>query len=221
MTKLIHGIDLNAPGGLARLFDFHRATFGDAVMEDGAGGNEPKPGGDPKSGGDDGGDGGDSGKAGGDPNPAGDGDGDEKLGEPGKKALKAEREAHAKAKKELADANKKLQEIEDAKLSDTQRAEKEKNDAIARAEKAERETWRLAALADHPVSKENRDLVVGTDEASYLASAKRISEMEAAAAGKKGRKEPVPDSGRRSADNGAKAGTIAEHRQRIAAAKTK
>jgi len=32
--KLAHGIDLNAPGGLAELFAFHRATFGDAVMED-------------------------------------------------------------------------------------------------------------------------------------------------------------------------------------------
>lgn len=32
--KLAHGIDLNAPGGLAELFAFHYATFGDAVMED-------------------------------------------------------------------------------------------------------------------------------------------------------------------------------------------
>jgi hypothetical protein len=32
--KLAHGIDLSAPGGLDELFAFHRATFGDAVMED-------------------------------------------------------------------------------------------------------------------------------------------------------------------------------------------
>ena len=31
--KLAHGIDLFAPGGLDELFAFHRATFGDAVME--------------------------------------------------------------------------------------------------------------------------------------------------------------------------------------------
>jgi len=34
--KLVHGIDLTAPGGLDELFAFHRATFGDAVMEDDA-----------------------------------------------------------------------------------------------------------------------------------------------------------------------------------------
>ena len=32
--KLVHGIDLTAPGGLDALFSFHYATFGDAVMED-------------------------------------------------------------------------------------------------------------------------------------------------------------------------------------------
>lgn len=33
MPKTIHGIDPYAPGGLDELFAFHRATFGDAVME--------------------------------------------------------------------------------------------------------------------------------------------------------------------------------------------
>lgn len=31
-TRNIHGIDLNAPGGIAALFNLHRATFGDATM---------------------------------------------------------------------------------------------------------------------------------------------------------------------------------------------
>lgn len=31
--KLLHGIDLAAPGGVQKLLDFHRLTFGDAVME--------------------------------------------------------------------------------------------------------------------------------------------------------------------------------------------
>lgn len=38
MPKLIHGIDLTAPGGLEALFAYRRAQFGDAVMELGAGG---------------------------------------------------------------------------------------------------------------------------------------------------------------------------------------
>lgn len=42
-TALIHadsGIDINAPGGIQALIDFHRLTFGDAVMEDSDGGND-------------------------------------------------------------------------------------------------------------------------------------------------------------------------------------
>jgi hypothetical protein len=38
MTRTIHGIDPYAPGGLTALMAHHYATFGDAVMEEGAGG---------------------------------------------------------------------------------------------------------------------------------------------------------------------------------------
>lgn len=38
-----HGIDLFAPGGLTQLFALHRATFGDAVMEAGDGGDGGTP----------------------------------------------------------------------------------------------------------------------------------------------------------------------------------
>lgn len=31
--KLLHGIDITAPGGIEKLMSFHRAMFGDAVME--------------------------------------------------------------------------------------------------------------------------------------------------------------------------------------------
>lgn len=36
-NTLPHGIDIEAPGGIEALLDFHRRTFGDAVMEAGAG----------------------------------------------------------------------------------------------------------------------------------------------------------------------------------------
>lgn len=32
--KLLHGIDVAAPGGVQKLLDFHRKTFGDSVMEE-------------------------------------------------------------------------------------------------------------------------------------------------------------------------------------------
>lgn len=34
--KLLHGIDMKAPGGVEKLLGFHRLTFGDAVMEAGS-----------------------------------------------------------------------------------------------------------------------------------------------------------------------------------------
>ena len=50
MPKTIHGIDPYAPGGLDELFAFHRATFGDAVMEsEGDGAAAEDAGGDPSS----------------------------------------------------------------------------------------------------------------------------------------------------------------------------
>lgn len=40
--KLLHGIDIAAPGGIEKLMAFHRLTFGNAVMEEGSdGGTAP------------------------------------------------------------------------------------------------------------------------------------------------------------------------------------
>ncbi|UUG69966.1 scaffolding protein [Arthrobacter phage Bauer] len=187
-----HGIDITAPGGLTALMDFHRLTFGDAVMEvepdaaaqaaadaaakaaaDAAAGTKP----------------------------------DEKLGEPGLKALQAERDARAKAEKDAADAKAELQKIKDGELSDIQRAQKERDDAAANAQKLERENWRLSALADNPVPEKYRHLVTGTDATSYAESAKAISELAAAAEGKAPPKnDPVPGSGKRGEGSGNAAG---------------
>ena len=78
-NALPHGIDITAPGGIEALIDFHRLTFGDAVMEDGGDGGQGGDGGgnsgDGQNGdpaGTNGGDGGaNSGGDGGDGKPAG------------------------------------------------------------------------------------------------------------------------------------------------------
>lgn len=172
-----HGIDITAPGGITALMDFHRLTFGDAVMEvpdAAAQAAAAKP--------------------------------DEKLGEPGLKALQAERDARAKAEKDAADAKAELQKIKDGELSDIQRAQKERDEAASNAQKLERENWRLSALADNPVPEKYRHLVTGTDAASYAESAKAISELAAAAEGKAPKNDPVPGSGKRGEGSGSAAG---------------
>ncbi|AYR01508.1 scaffolding protein [Arthrobacter phage Seahorse] len=188
-----HGIDITAPGGLTALMDFHRLTFGDAVMRinpDAGNGGGAGDGGTGEGG---------EGQPVGTQAQQGDGpaDGDQPLGEGGLKALQAERDARAKAEKDLADAKAALQKIEDAKLSDIQRAQKERDDAAAELAAAKSDNARLAALATHPVPKEYQDLVVGTDEASYLASAKKVAELYAKAEGKPFRPAPDPSQGAR------------------------
>lgn len=199
MTKQFpHGIDITAPGGIAALMAFHRLTFGDAVMEAGEGGSDA-----------------DEAKAKADADAAAKAAADEKLGEPGLKALQAERDARAAAEKRAADAEAKIQAAEDAKLSDIQRAQKERDDQAAENAKLKAANARLAALAEHPVPKEYQDLVTGTDEASYLASAKKISDLYARAEGKALKPEPVHKSGTRTGDKPAEGsvGSVASGRE--------
>lgn len=130
---------------------------------------------------------------------------EEALGEGGIKALQAERDARAKAEKDLSDAQARLQEIEDAKLSDIQKAQKDASDAAERVSALESANARLTALAKYPVAEEYQDLVTGSDAASYEASAKRVSELLALAQAP-GTPKPDPSGGARNE----KTGTLAE-----------
>lgn len=198
MTKQFpHGIDITAPGGIAALMAFHRLTFGDAVMEAGEVGSDADDA---------------AAKSKADADAAAKAAADEKLGEPGLKALQAERDARAAAEKRAADAEAKIQAAEDAKLSDIQRARKERDDQAAENAKLKADNARLAALAEHPVPKDYQDLVTGTDEASYLASAKKISDLYARAEGKAPKPDPVHKSGTRTGDKPAE-GSVASGRE--------
>ena len=181
------GIDITAPGGIAKLMNFHRLTFGDAVMEADpdaaaavadaqadadAAAEAAKP--------------------------------DEKLGEGGMRALQAERDARAAAEKRATDAEAKIQAAEDAKLSDIERAKKEAADAATETAQLRQDNARLAALAAYPVPKDYQDLVTGTDAASYEASAKKVSEL-VKAQGKK--LDRIGDSGSKSGEDRGGAGT--------------
>jgi hypothetical protein len=195
-----HGIDITVPGGIEKLMDFHRLTFGDAVMEDGAEA-AAKAAADAEA------------KAAADAAAAEAAKADEKLGEGGIKALQSERARAEAAEKRAAAAEAKIQAAEDAKLSDIQRAQKERDDQAAENAKLKATNARLAALAEHPVPKDYQDLVTGTDETSYLASAKKISDLYARAEGKAPKPDPVPGSGNRSGDNNPAGGSLASGRE--------
>lgn len=114
-----HGIDLRAPGGIEALFAFNRSLYGDAVMEEGEGGE----------GGESGTEGAPEGQQG---EPAG--DGDEPLGDTGKKALLSEREARKAAEKLAADREARIRELEDATKSE----EDKRNERFQRLEESEK-----------------------------------------------------------------------------------
>lgn len=148
------------------------------------------------------GDGGDAGApAGGEPDDS-DIDAIDGLGDGGKNAIRGER-AKARAAEqratETAAENARLKALVDAadaaKLSDLEKAQKATEDTKAENARLATENARLAALAKFPVSEENQSLVTGTDPASFLANAERISKLEAAAAGKATKQDPVPGSG--------------------------
>lgn len=109
---------------------------------------------------------------------------DEPLGEPGLKALQAEREARAEAEKQAKELAEKVaafekaeQEKKDAELSEVERARKEAAEATAELERVRLETARLGALAKYPVPEEYQDLVTGTDAETFEASAKKLHEL--------------------------------------------
>lgn len=101
---------------------------------------------------------------------------DDPLGEPGLKALQAEREAREKAEKEL----KELKE-QQSKQSGTPPKEAEpageKQASQPAAPDQSLAVARLEALLDHPVPKEYRHLVQGDTKEEIEASAKAISEL--------------------------------------------
>lgn len=107
---------------------------------------------------------------------------DAPLGDNGKKALSAEREARKAAEKERDDFKRKLDEIASANLSDLERAQKEAADARQAAERASAEALRLRVAAKHGITDEDADLfLTGSDLDTLERQAARLSERAPAA----------------------------------------
>lgn len=180
------GIDIAAPGGVDALLNFHRKTFGDAVMTAGPGEPEPTPTDPPKPA---------------PPAPPAPKEGEadpEGLGDAGKRALQAIRQERDEANRRAAEAQRQLDEKNRAEMSDLEKARADAEREKQEAEKLRNANLRLTAIADHSVPKKYQHLVHGTDEASFAQSAKDVAELAAAAEGKTPPPpgpDPVPGAG--------------------------
>ena len=131
--------------------------------------------------------------------PATDDDDDNPLGEPGKKALQAEREARAEAVQRAKDAEKATTTLKNeakALRADLDAARTEAATATTRADELERELWMYRALAEHPVPEEHRHLVKGDTAEEYLAAAESVARLSGVpgvvhTSGKSGDKKPT------------------------------
>lgn len=104
------------------------------------------------------------------PNPK-QGDPADDLGDAGKKALKAEREARAAAEKEAADLKARLDKLEAANMSELERTQKERDEARAEVEKlptmvADHLRDHLASI--HQIGDEDRELYLTSNDPATL-----------------------------------------------------
>ena len=96
---------------------------------------------------------------------------DEALGEPGKRALTAEREARRTAERQLAEAAAKLKEIEDANLSEIEKAKRDADEARAQLAALQREGARSRIALEKGVPSDLIEFIVGDNEEQMAAKA--------------------------------------------------
>jgi colicin import membrane protein len=102
---------------------------------------------------------------------------DANLGDAGKRALKAERDARTAAERQAAELKAKLDKIEAANMSDLERAQKEAADAKEAAAKATAEALRFRVAAQHGISDEDAELfLTGGDLDTLTKQATRLKE---------------------------------------------
>jgi hypothetical protein len=105
---------------------------------------------------------------------------DESLGEGGKKALKAEREARTNAERQAAELKAKLDKLEAANLSDLEKAQKVAQEAQEAAAKAGLEAMRYRIAAEHGITENAELILTAPDEATMRQQATLWSERAAA-----------------------------------------
>ncbi|WIE65948.1 hypothetical protein DEI99_005260 [Curtobacterium sp. MCLR17_036] len=105
------------------------------------------------------------------------------LGDAGKKAIAAERDARKAAEKTAADLKAQLDKIEQANLSDLEKAQKRADAAEKALQATQSESLRLTIASKHGLTGDAVDLLHGSDEAELEARAARIAALTKAPGG--------------------------------------
>lgn len=102
------------------------------------------------------------------------------LGEGGKKALSAEREARKAAEDAAKALQAELDKIKQAQMSDLERAQAQAAAAQEAAQQAQADALRWRIAAKHGISDEDAEtFLLGTDEATLTRQAERLQAMAA------------------------------------------
>lgn len=121
-------------------------------------------------------------------------DSSETLGDGGKKALEAERKARADAEKAAKDYKAQIDALSDAKLTETERLQKQIDALTADYQAAQVEAARNRVAAEEQIPAGLVSYLNGGDEAAIRESAKALKSAIAAAA-KPGTPAPDPSQG--------------------------
>ena len=104
------------------------------------------------------------------------------LGDPGKKAIAAEREARKAAEDAAKSLQAQLDEIRKAQMSDLEKAQATATEFQQAAEQARAEALRWRIAAKHGISDEDAEtFLTATDEASLTRQAERLSALNTSA----------------------------------------
>ena len=96
---------------------------------------------------------------------------EETLGDPGKKALAAERDARKAAEHRFAEAEARLKEIEDANLSELQKAQRDADEYRSKLASLQVENARSRIALEKGVPSDLIEFIVGEDEEQMAAKA--------------------------------------------------
>lgn len=121
-------------------------------------------------------------------------DSGEALGEGGKKALEAERKRASEAERSAKELQSQIDAINDAKLTETQRLEKQLSELQANYQASQIESARNRVIATEGVPANLADFVVGDSEEALQASARSLLSAIAEAS-KPGTPAPDPSQG--------------------------